>query len=121
MEVKLGNLIKIYPQLQKILQGFFYRWKKNMYHMCKVGTHHKNDFDEVMPIVQVSITNCEIMDILLDYDSRMNIPVLKMFEEEVRLEEASFTTIYGEDGRSKEGTTSRANIKPQNLISRVHI
>ncbi len=41
--------------------------------MCKVGTHLKNDFDEVMPIVQISIRNCEIMDILLDGDSKMNI------------------------------------------------
>jgi hypothetical protein len=32
-----------------------------------------NDFDKVMPIVQVSIKNCEIMDILLDGGSRMNI------------------------------------------------
>ncbi len=38
----------------------------------KVGTHHKNDFDEVMPIVQISIRNCEIMDVLLDGDSKMN-------------------------------------------------
>ncbi len=44
-----------------------------MYHMCKVGTHHKNDFDEIMPIVQVSIGNCEIMDVLLDHDFGMNI------------------------------------------------
>jgi hypothetical protein len=44
-----------------------------MYHMCKIGTYHKNDFDKGMPIVQVSIKNCEIMDILLDGDSRMNI------------------------------------------------
>jgi hypothetical protein len=32
----------------------------------RVSTHHKNYFDEVMPIVQLSIGNCEIMDVLLD-------------------------------------------------------
>jgi len=41
--------------------------------MCKVGTHHKNDFDKVMPIVQVSIRNCEIMDVLLVGNYGMNI------------------------------------------------
>jgi hypothetical protein len=41
--------------------------------VCKVGTHHKNDFDEVMPIVHVSSGNCEIMDVLLDGGSRVNI------------------------------------------------
>ncbi len=41
--------------------------------MCKVGTHHKNDFDEVMPIVQVSNGNYEIMDVLLDGGFEVNI------------------------------------------------
>jgi hypothetical protein len=41
--------------------------------VCRVGTHHKNDFDEVMPIVQVCVGNCEIMDVLLDGGSRVNI------------------------------------------------
>jgi hypothetical protein len=42
-------------------------------HVCKVGIHHKNNFDEVMPIVQVSIGNCEIMDVLLDGDYGIKI------------------------------------------------
>ncbi len=41
--------------------------------VCRVGTHHKNDFDEVMPVVHVSIGNCEIMDVLLDGGFRVNI------------------------------------------------
>jgi hypothetical protein len=41
--------------------------------VCRVGAHHKNDFDEIMPIVHVSIGNCEIMDVLLDGGSRVNI------------------------------------------------
>jgi hypothetical protein len=41
--------------------------------MCKIGTHHKNDFDESMLVVQVSIGNCEIMDVLLDGGSGINI------------------------------------------------
>jgi hypothetical protein len=39
----------------------------------KVGTHHKNAFDEVMFVVQVSIGNCEIMDVLLDGGFGVNI------------------------------------------------
>jgi hypothetical protein len=74
IEVKLGELIKICPQLQKILTKFFLRMQKErVADVCKVGTQHKNDFDEVMPIVQISIANYEIMDFLLDGGSRVNI------------------------------------------------
>jgi hypothetical protein len=40
--------------------------KEHVPDVCKVGTHHKNDFDEVMHVVQVCIGNCEIVDVLLD-------------------------------------------------------
>jgi hypothetical protein len=74
MEVKLGQLIKICLQLQKILTKFFLKMEgKHVPDVCRVGTHHKNDFDEVMPDVQVSIGNCEIMDVLLDGGFGINI------------------------------------------------
>jgi hypothetical protein len=41
--------------------------------VCKVGTHQKNDFDEVMLFVQVSIENYEIMDVLMDVRFGVNI------------------------------------------------
>jgi hypothetical protein len=74
MEVKLGQLIKIFPKLRKILAKFFLRMqKKHVSDVCIVGTHHKNDCDEVLPITQVSIGNCEIMDVLLDGGFGVNI------------------------------------------------
>jgi hypothetical protein len=74
MEVKLGQLIKICPQLRKIFTKFFLRMEEeHLPDVCRVGTHHKNDFDEVMPVVQVSIGNCEIMDVLLDGGFGINI------------------------------------------------
>jgi hypothetical protein len=39
----------------------------------RVGTHHKNDFDEVMPVVQVCIGNYEIMNVLPDNGFGVNI------------------------------------------------
>ncbi len=36
--------------------------------VCRISTHHKNDFDEVMFVVQVSIRNYEIMDVLLNLE-----------------------------------------------------
>ncbi len=67
MEVKLGQLIKICPQLRKILAKFFLRMQEeHVPNVCRIGTHHKNDFDKVMPVVQVCIGNYEIMDVLLD-------------------------------------------------------
>jgi hypothetical protein len=47
--------------------------KEHVPDVCKVSTHHKIDFDEVMPIVQISIGNYEIMGILLDGGYRVNI------------------------------------------------
>jgi hypothetical protein len=41
--------------------------------VCRVGTHDKNDFDEVMFVVQISIGNCEIMDVILDGGFGVNI------------------------------------------------
>ncbi len=41
--------------------------------VCRVGIHHKNDFNEIMPIVQVSVGNCEIMNVLLDGGFGINI------------------------------------------------
>jgi len=41
--------------------------------VCRVDTHHKNVFAEVMPVVQVSIRNYEIMDVLLDGGFGINI------------------------------------------------
>jgi hypothetical protein len=65
MEVKLGQLIKICPHLKNILAKFFLKMQEeHVPNVCRVGTHHKNDFDEVMPIVQVWIGNYETMDVL---------------------------------------------------------
>jgi hypothetical protein len=47
--------------------------EEHVAHVCIIGIHHKNDFDEVMPIVQVSIENYEIMDVLLDGGNGINI------------------------------------------------
>jgi hypothetical protein len=74
MEVKLGQFIKIFPQLRKILAKFFLRMQEeHVLDVCRVGTHHKNDLDEIMLVVQVSIGNCEIMDVLLDGGFGINI------------------------------------------------
>jgi hypothetical protein len=48
-------------------------YKKHVPNVCKIGTHHKNDFNEIMPIVQVSIGKYEIMDVVLDGGSKVNI------------------------------------------------
>jgi hypothetical protein len=74
MEVKLGKLINIFPQLCKILEKIFLKMQKEcVSDVCGVGTHHKNDFNEVMQVVQVSIGNCEFMDIILDGGFGVNL------------------------------------------------
>jgi hypothetical protein len=114
--VKLGQLIKICPQLRKILVIFFLKMEEEHGpYVCKVGTHHKNDFDEVMPIVQMSIGNYEIMDVLLDGSFRINI----IFEHLQR--KLGLKKLHGENGRSKKGMTSGDNTNSQNQISKVYI
>ncbi len=119
MEVKLGQLIKIFPQLWKILAKFSLRTEEeHVPHVCIIGIHHKNDFDEVMLVVQVSIGNYEIMDVLLDGGFG---DYFQTHVEEIRLEKTLVITIHGESGRSKKSATSRVDMEPQNWISRVYI
>jgi hypothetical protein len=47
--------------------------EQHLPNVCIVGTHHKNEFDEVMPVVQISIRICEKMDVLLDGGFGINI------------------------------------------------
>jgi hypothetical protein len=39
------------------------------------------------------------------------------FTKEIKLEKTSVSAIYGKDGRSKEGTTSKVDTQPQNQLS----
>jgi hypothetical protein len=113
---KLGQLIKICPQLRKILTKKFLKMEdEHGPFVCKVGTHHKNDFDEVMPIVQMSIGNCEIMDVLLDGNFKINI-IFEHLQRKLGLKKP-----HSENGRSKKGMTSRADTNYQNQISKVYI
>jgi hypothetical protein len=50
-------------------------------HVCRIGIHHKNDFDEVILIVQISIRNYEIMDVLLDGGNGVNITSEHLWRE----------------------------------------
>jgi hypothetical protein len=88
--------------------------------VCRIGTHHKNDFDEVMFVVQISIRNYEIMDVLLDGGFGVNI-IYERLQRKLGLEETSISAIYGKNGGSKQGTTSRVDMKPQNRFSKVYI
>jgi hypothetical protein len=47
MEVKLGQLINICPQLQKILAKLFMKMEdEHVPHVCRINIHHKNDFGQ---------------------------------------------------------------------------
>jgi hypothetical protein len=50
-------------------------------HVCRIGIHRKNDFDEIIFIVQVSIRNYEIMDVLLDGGNGVNITSEHLWRE----------------------------------------
>jgi hypothetical protein len=64
-----------------------------------------------MLVVQVSIGNYEIMDVLLDGGFG---DYFQTHVEEIRLEKTLVITIHGESGRSKKSATSRVDMEPQN-------
>jgi hypothetical protein len=72
-----------------------------------------------MPIVQILIGNCEIMDVLLDVV--WNKYYFWTFAKEIGLEETSINIIHGKNGRSQKGTTSRVHTKFQNWFNKVYI
>jgi len=95
MEVKLRQLIKICPQLQKILAKFFLKMQnEHVPNVCRFGTHHKNDFDEIIPVVQVSIGNYEIMDVLLDGGFGVNI-ISEHMQKKLGLKKLQSTPFMG--------------------------
>jgi hypothetical protein len=66
LEMKLGLLIKIFPQLRRMMEKSSIKMRENqIVGVYKITTKAK-DFDEVMPIVQVQGGKFEIKDVLLD-------------------------------------------------------
>jgi hypothetical protein len=74
LEVKLGQLLRICPQLMKMMEKSLMKMKTNQVtNVCKVNTVKVEDFDEAIPIVQVRVGKFEIKDVLLDGRSDVNI------------------------------------------------
>jgi len=65
------------------------------------------------------IGSCEIMDVLGWWI--WNKYYFWTFTKEIRLEKTSVSAIYGKDGRSKEGTTSKVDTQPQNQFNWMYI
>jgi hypothetical protein len=52
--VKLGQLLRICPQLMKMMEKSLMKMKPNqVMDVCKVNTVKAKDFDEAIPVVQV--------------------------------------------------------------------
>jgi uncharacterized protein (DUF1786 family) len=99
--------------MKDISNLFFEDVKQNVPDVCKVGTFHKSDFDEVMFTIQISIGNCEIMDVLLDGESRINIIFEHMWRK-LRLKKTQSMLFMVRMANKKKGTTNRVDTKPQN-------
>jgi hypothetical protein len=57
LEVKLGQFLRICPQLMKMMEKSLMKMKTNqMMDVCKVSIVKVEDFDEVIPVVQVQIS-----------------------------------------------------------------
>jgi hypothetical protein len=73
LDVKLGQLMRICPQLRGMVEKSLIKMKVNqVVNVCKVTTKVEN-FDEAMSIVQVRVGKFEIRDVLLDGGSGVNI------------------------------------------------
>jgi predicted transport protein len=83
----------------------------------RIRTHHKNDFDEVMSIVQISIGNYEIMDVLLDGEFGINI-IFEHLRRKLGLIKTLINAIHVKNGILKKSKTNKVDMKPQNRLSR---
>jgi hypothetical protein len=73
LEMKLGQLMRICPQLKRVVERSLIKMKEDQVaYVCKV-TKKVEDFDEVMPVIQVWVGKFEIRDVLLDNGSNVNI------------------------------------------------
>jgi hypothetical protein len=73
LELKLGQLMRICPQLRGMVEKSLVKMKEDQVaDVCKIITKVE-DFDEVMLIVQVWVGKFEVTDVLLDGGSGVNI------------------------------------------------
>jgi len=65
--------MKIYPQLKGMVEKSLIKMREDqVVDVCKATTKVE-DFDEVMPIVQVQVGNLEVRDVLLNGGFHVNI------------------------------------------------
>jgi hypothetical protein len=74
IEVKLGQLLEICPQLREMMTKLLLKMGEvQIVDVCKTTTTKVEDFYEVIPIVQVRIGKFEVKVVLLDNISGVNI------------------------------------------------
>jgi MarR-like DNA-binding transcriptional regulator SgrR of sgrS sRNA len=74
LEVKLGQLLIIFPHLMKVMEKSLMKIKTNqVMDVCKVNIVKVKDFDEVVLVVQVQVRKFEIKNVLLDRGSSVNV------------------------------------------------
>ncbi len=74
LEIKLGQLIRICPQVMKMMEKSLMKTKINQVtDVSKVNTIKVEDFDEAILVVQVRVGKFEVKDVLLDGGFGVNI------------------------------------------------
>ncbi len=74
LEVKLGKLPKICPQLRLIMEKYLLKMKEpQVTDVCKVTIMKIKDFDETMLVVQVRVGKFGVWNVLLDGGSGVDI------------------------------------------------
>jgi hypothetical protein len=74
IEMKLGQLLEICPQLREIMTKSLLKMEEvHIANVCKVITTKIKDFDEAILIVQVRVGKFGVRDVLLDGRYSVNI------------------------------------------------
>ncbi len=85
LEIKLGQLLKICPQLILIMDKYLLKMKEpQVTNVCKITTIKIKDFDEALLVVQVRIGKFGVQNVLLDGRCGVNI-ILKSLRKKVGL------------------------------------
>jgi hypothetical protein len=107
MEVKLGKLLQLCPQLYKLLEIFLAKIKgKEVVDVCKITISKAEDFNKATHVIQVRVGKLGVKDVVLDGGFIINI-ISKELRKKLGLMRPQLAPFMV----SKEGTTNWTNLK----------
>jgi len=114
LKVKLGQFLKICPQLMKMMEKYLMKMKTNqVIDVCKVSIIKVEDFDEAILVVQVQIGKFEVRNVLLNRGFDVNI-ISKSLRKKLELRKHELTSFVIH-------MANQQNVQPMGLFQNLKI